>query len=67
MMDSATEDLELIRQQAALEIQIMNAVVRRCLVPYPEELAAYFHTARALRRSPDKLSLRDVTAFGGSR
>jgi hypothetical protein len=35
-------------------------------VAYPEALAAVLHTARALRRSPDTVSVRDVTAFGGS-
>jgi hypothetical protein len=65
-------------QQAALEIQIMNAgeptvaaewalaTTRRRLAAYPESLAAVLHTARALRRSPDMVSVRDVTAFGGS-
>ena len=65
-------------QQAALEIQIMNAggpavaaewalaTTRRRLVAYPEGLAAVLHMARALRRSPDMVSVRDVTAFGGS-
>ena len=65
-------------QQAALEIQIMNAggpavatewalaTTRRRLVAYPEGLAAVLHTARALRRSPDMVSVRNVTAFGGS-
>jgi hypothetical protein len=65
-------------QQAALEIQIMNAggpavaaewalaTTRRRLVAHPEGLAAVLHTARALRRSPDMVSVRDVTAFGGS-
>ena len=75
---AVTEVVALIRQQAALEIQIMNAggpavaaewalaTTRRRLVAYPEALAAVLHTARALRRSPDMVSVRDVTAFGGS-
>jgi hypothetical protein len=41
------------------------ATTRRRLVAYPEALAAVLHTARALRRSPDTVSVRDVTAFGG--
>lgn len=77
-MQNVTEVLALIRQQAALEMQIMNsgapavaaewalATTRRRLVAYPEALAAVLHTARALRRSPDMVSFRDVTAFGGS-
>jgi hypothetical protein len=36
------------------------------VVKYPEALAAVLHTAGALRRSPDMMSVRDVTAFGGS-
>lgn len=42
------------------------ATTRRRLVAYPEALAAVLHTACALRRSPDMVSVRDVTAFGGS-
>ena len=77
-MDNVTEVVALHRQQAALETQIMNsggpavaaewalATTRRRLVAYPEALAAVLHTARALRRTPDMVSVRDVTAFGGS-
>jgi hypothetical protein len=77
-MDNVTEVVALLRQQAALEHQLMNtegpavaaewalATTRRRLVAYPEALAAVLHTARALRRSPDTVSVRDVTAFGGS-
>jgi hypothetical protein len=36
------------------------------LVAHPEALIAVLHTARALRRSPDTVSVGDVTAFGGS-
>jgi hypothetical protein len=65
----------LLRQQAVLDL--MNtagpavaaewalATTRRRLVAYPEALAAVLHTARALRRSPDTVSVRDVTAFSG--
>ena len=34
------------------------ATTRRRLVAYPEALAAVLHTARALRRSPDTVSVR---------
>ena len=77
-MDNVSEVVELIRRQAALEMQIMNgggpavaaewalATTRRRLVAYPEALAAVLHTARALRRSPDTVSVQDVSNFGGS-
>lgn len=76
-MDNVTEVVALLRQQAALEHQLMNAAgpavaaewalatTRRRLVAYPEALAAVLHTARAQHRSPDTVSVRDVTAFGG--
>jgi hypothetical protein len=65
-MDNAVEVVALLRQQAALEHQLMNtagpavavewalAAARRRLVAYPEALAAVLHTARALRRSPTR-------------
>jgi hypothetical protein len=77
-MDNVVEVVALLRQQAALEHELMNAAApavavewalastRRRLVAYPEVLAALLHTARALRRSPDTFSVRDVTDFGGS-
>jgi hypothetical protein len=75
-MDNVVEVVALLRQQAALDL--MNtagpavavdwalATTRRRLVAYPEALAAVVHTARALRRSPETLSVRDVTYFRGS-
>jgi len=77
-MDNVTEVVALLRQQTALENQILNAAepavaaewalaaTRRRLITYPEALAAVLHTARALRRSPDMVSVRDVSTFGGS-
>jgi proline dehydrogenase len=77
-MDNVSEVVALLRQQAVLENQILTAAgpaaaaewalatTRRRLVAYPEALAAALQTARALRRSPDTVSVRDVTAFGGS-
>ena len=47
-------------------IQEESDRARRRPVAYPEALAAVLHTARALPRSPDTVSVRDVTAFGGS-
>ncbi len=63
-MNNVTEIVTLLRQQAALEIQIMNAggpavaaewalaTTRQRLVAYPEALATVLGSARALRRSP---------------
>ncbi len=77
-MDHLTEVVALLRQHTELEIQIMNsanpevtaewalATTRRRLVCYPEALTAVLQTARALRRSPDTVSVGDVRAFGGS-
>jgi proline dehydrogenase len=42
------------------------AATRRRLVAYPQALNAVLQTARALRRTPDTVSIRDVTDFGGS-
>ena len=75
-MDNVSEVVASLRQQAMLDL--MNAAgpaiaaewalatTRRRLVAYPQALAAVSHTTRALRRSPDTVSVRDVTAFDGS-
>jgi hypothetical protein len=77
-MDNVANVVESLRQQTTLENQILSAAgpavaaewalatTRRRLVAYPEALAAVLHTARALRRTPDMVSVRDVAAFGGS-
>ena len=77
-MDNATQILALLRQQADLEMQIMNghgtaiatewalATTRLRLIAYPQALNAVLQTARALGRTPDAVSARDVTAFDGS-
>ena len=77
-MNSVTEIVTLLRQQAELEFQILagraDAVAaerelestRRRLIARPEALRAVLETARALQRTPDAVSVRDVTAFGGS-
>jgi proline dehydrogenase len=77
-MDNVTEIVELLRKQADLEIQIMNGngtavatereleATRQRLFLHPQALNAVLQTARALRRSPDAVSVRDVTDFGGS-
>jgi hypothetical protein len=77
-MDNVDEIVALLRRQADLENQILNAhgtaattewelaATRRRLVAYPQALNAVLQTARALRRTPDTVSVRDVTDFGGS-
>ena len=77
-MDNVDEIVALLRKQAALENQIMNGhgtavatereleATRRRLVAHPQALNAVLQTARALRRTPDTVSVRDVTDFGGS-
>lgn len=77
-MDNVIEVVALLRQQAELENQIMNSggpavaaewaltATRRRLVAYPEALSAVLHTARARRRSPATVSVREVSAFGGA-
>jgi hypothetical protein len=76
-MDNVTEIVELLSQQTALENPIMNAAgpavaaewalatTRRRLGAYPEALSAVLHAARALRRAPDMVTVRDVPAFCG--
>ena len=77
-MDNVSEIVALLRKQADLEIAMMNGhrgavateqeleAPRRRLFAHPQALNAVLQTARALRRSPDTVSVRDVTAFGGS-
>jgi len=77
-MDNIVAVVALLGQRTALDNQILNtgglavaaewalATTRRRLVAYSEALAAVLQTARALRRSPDTVSVRDVAAFGGS-
>jgi hypothetical protein len=77
-MDNVSEIVTLLRKQADLEIAMMNGhrgavateqeleATRRRLFAHPQALNAVLETARALRRSPDTVSVRDVTAFGGS-
>jgi hypothetical protein len=77
-MDNVTEIVALLRQQAELERLIENAETtaavdveqelertRRRLTAHPHALRAVLHTARALRRSPETITARDVTEFGG--
>jgi len=67
----------LFRKQADLELAILlngdrGAVAteqeleatRRRLFAHPQALNAVLQTARALRRTPDTVTVRDVTDFG---
>jgi proline dehydrogenase len=77
-MDNVTEIVALLRRQADLEIAIMNGqrsavateqeleATRQRLFAHPQALNAVLQTARALRRAPDTVSVRDVTDFAGS-
>ena len=42
------------------------ATTRRRLIAYPQALNAVLQTARALGRTPDTISMRDVSAFDAS-
>jgi hypothetical protein len=77
-MDNVSEIVALLRKQADLGIAIMNghrggvateqeleATCRR-LVAHPQALNAVLRTARALRRSPDSVTVRDVSDLGWS-
>jgi hypothetical protein len=77
-MENVTEVVALLRKQAELESQIENGDTasavdaeqelertRRRLTAHPYALRAVLHTARALRRSPDTVTVRDVTEFAG--
>jgi hypothetical protein len=77
-MENVAEIVALLRKQADLECQILNAhsiavgaeqeldVTRRRLATHPQALKAVLQTVRALRRTPDTVSVQDVTEFGGS-
>ena len=77
-MDNVSEIVALLRKQADLEIAIMNGhsssvateqeleATRRRLFAHPQALNAVLQTARALRRTPDSVSVQDVGDFGGS-
>jgi hypothetical protein len=66
----------LLRKQATLESQILNGngtpiasegeleATRRRLAAHPQALNAVLQTARALGRTPDTVSVQEVTVFG---
>ena len=74
-MDTIDETVALIRRQCELELEIMNRAdsspkaerdllaMRRRLAAHPHAMSAILHTARALKRSPDAVSARDVAAW----
>jgi proline dehydrogenase len=74
-MDNVSEIVALLRKQADLEIAIMNGhrsavateqeleATRRRLFAHPQALNAVLQTARALRRTPDAITARDVEAW----
>jgi plasmid stabilization system protein ParE len=77
-MDNVFEVVALLRKHSELELQILNghgsavaaereleATVRR-LAAHPQALNAVLQTARALRRTPDAVSARDVGNWGCS-
>jgi proline dehydrogenase len=75
-MENVAEIVSLLRKQAQLEFQILNGkgtaiaseheleVTRRRLAAHPQALNAVLQTARALGRSPDSVTVQEVTAFG---
>ncbi len=74
-MDTIDETVALIRRQTELELELLNGsditpkaerdllTMRRRLAAHPHAVSAILHTARALRRSPDAVSARDVAAW----
>jgi plasmid stabilization system protein ParE len=75
---SLIEVVALLRKHSELELQILNgrgaavatereleATVRR-LAAHPHALSAALQTARALRRTPDAVTAREVADWGCS-
>jgi hypothetical protein len=75
-MENVAEIVALLRKQAKLESQILNGngtaisseqeleATRRRLAAHPQALNAVLQTARALGRTPDTVSVQEVTEFG---
>ena len=75
-MENVAEVVALLRKQAQLESQISNGngtaiasereleLTRRRLTSHPQALNAVLQTARALGRTPDAVSVQEVTDFG---
>ena len=77
-MDNVIQVVALLRKHSELELQILNghgaavatereleATVRR-LAAHPHALNAVLQTARALQRTSDTVSVRDVTDWACS-
>jgi plasmid stabilization system protein ParE len=77
-MDNVIEIVALLRKHSELELQMLNghsaavatereleATVQR-LAAHPQALNAVLQTARALRRTPDAVSVREVADWGCS-
>jgi plasmid stabilization system protein ParE len=77
-MNNVIEVVALLRKHSELELRILNghgaavatereleATLRR-LAAHPQALSAVLQTARALRRTPDAVSVKEVAEFGGS-
>jgi plasmid stabilization system protein ParE len=77
-MDNVIEIVALLRKHSELELQMLNghsaavatereleATLRR-LAAHPQALNAVLQTARALRRTPDAVLVKEVVEFGGS-
>jgi hypothetical protein len=78
-VDNVIEVVALLRRHSELELQILNghgaavatereleATVRRLAAHPPNALNAVLQTARALRRTPDAVSAREVADWGCS-
>lgn len=77
-MENVAKIVALLRKQTHLESQILNGngtaiaseeqleATRRRLAAHPQALNAVLQTARALGRSPDTISVQEVTEFGGA-
>jgi hypothetical protein len=75
-MENVAEIVALLRKQAQLETQILNGngtaiasereleATRRRLAAHPQALNAVLQTAQALGRTPDTVSVQEVTEFG---
>ena len=66
-MKYAQADLELAIQngdRSAVATEQELEATRRRLFAHPQALNAVLQTARALRRTPDAVTVRDVTDFG---
>ena len=71
-MDNVIEVVALLRKHSALELKILNGdgaavatereleATERRVAEYPQALNAVLQTARALRRTPDAVSVREV-------